>query len=438
MPALKLFVSHSSRLDDVEHKYTDRDRNWKLLKATCKAIKNKYGDKVDILVDHDGLIPGDQWNHKLNLWLAECHVAIILFSKRAIEKSDWVKKEAAILSWRAELDDKFKLIPVLLDGETKPEDLAKDFFGTLRVGDSQCVRNASTARQIVAGLERQLGKPENLPPPHSTPLDRLREGIAKLLSERTTQDSLLTALQAVGCAVPLQINYADWLARHYLDSSNEEPHACFSIFQQATDSLEPKPGKALVDSLFKAIRSLWVDPRAAACLPMALQHRKPIVLAGEYINSSDPELIEVRHFTLDRYRERAWVGSNLFFDTVTLTRFDSFEEAQRQVRETVLDPVQLKCAKPEWLDGWINEEKMKILIIATPEPNSLPDAGPRAVLAELARTYPRAVVILDLGFEHGPLPADVEEVPPQLEPGREQKALFKERTAFTFINRFGD
>ncbi len=132
MSALKLFISHSSRLDDVEAQSTPAlDRNWRLLDDTCKAIRKKYGDRVAVLVDKDGLIPGEDWNHQLNLWLAECRVAvIILFSKRAIEKSDWVGKEAAILSWQAEVlaDKDFTLIPVMLDGESTPEDLAKDFL----------------------------------------------------------------------------------------------------------------------------------------------------------------------------------------------------------------------------------------------------------------------------------------------------------------------
>lgn len=161
MPALKLFISHSSRLDDVEHKYTREDRNWCLLEDTCAAIWQKYGDRVEVLVDKDGLIPGEDWNHRLNLWLAECHVAIVLFSKRAVEKSDWVAKEAAILSWRAGLDKDFTLIPVMLDGESTPEDLAKDFLGVLRIDTNQCIRNAKTAGDILAGIVRKLGGPED-------------------------------------------------------------------------------------------------------------------------------------------------------------------------------------------------------------------------------------------------------------------------------------
>ena len=50
MTALKLFVSHSSRLDDVEHQYTHNDHNWELLDDTCHAIHDYYGDRVEVLV----------------------------------------------------------------------------------------------------------------------------------------------------------------------------------------------------------------------------------------------------------------------------------------------------------------------------------------------------------------------------------------------------
>jgi len=55
MPALKLFVSHSSRLDDIAHKYTRDDHNWRLLEDTCGAIRQKYGERVEVLVDKEGL-----------------------------------------------------------------------------------------------------------------------------------------------------------------------------------------------------------------------------------------------------------------------------------------------------------------------------------------------------------------------------------------------
>lgn len=82
----RLIVSHSSRLDDVPHRYTDDDANWCLLGEVCDRLKARYGDAIQILVDRDGLISGDDWNRELNLWLAECQEAILLVSKRALER----------------------------------------------------------------------------------------------------------------------------------------------------------------------------------------------------------------------------------------------------------------------------------------------------------------------------------------------------------------
>jgi hypothetical protein len=94
MAALKLFISHSSRLRPASADDAEAQANWQLLQDTCKALKAEYSDKIEILVDYEGLHPGDDWERRLNEWLAECHAAIILFSRRAIEESNWVRKEA--------------------------------------------------------------------------------------------------------------------------------------------------------------------------------------------------------------------------------------------------------------------------------------------------------------------------------------------------------
>jgi len=136
MTALKLFISHSSRLDESEHSDDpEKNINLELLLEVIKDIKQEYGECIDVLVDKDehGLLVGHDWEKRLNEWLGECHAAIILFSKRARENSNWVKKEATILSWRRELDKEFILIPVLLNNQTNPEDLENDLFGTLRI-----------------------------------------------------------------------------------------------------------------------------------------------------------------------------------------------------------------------------------------------------------------------------------------------------------------
>jgi hypothetical protein len=63
MAALKLFISHSSRLRPADAGDDQAQRNWQLLQATCKTLKDAYREKIEILVDHAGLHPGDDWEH---------------------------------------------------------------------------------------------------------------------------------------------------------------------------------------------------------------------------------------------------------------------------------------------------------------------------------------------------------------------------------------
>lgn len=152
MAKLKLFISHSSRLDDLDDDGRPSRRNWVLLEKTCEALRDYYGDRIEILVDQEGLMPSCDWEQYLNEWLAECHVAIILFSKRAAHLSNWVKKEATILGWRRQTDPNFKLIPVFIDHEVKPEDLENGYFGTLKILAAQCVKNAKCEQDMLSAL----------------------------------------------------------------------------------------------------------------------------------------------------------------------------------------------------------------------------------------------------------------------------------------------
>jgi hypothetical protein len=191
MAALKLFISHSSRLRPASADGAEAQANWQLLQDTCTGLKTEYGDKIEILVDYEGLHPGDDWERRLNEWLAECHAAIILFSRRAIEESNWVRKEAAILSWRAELDPGFPLFPVLLDQQSSAEDLENDFFGTLRINRTQCVTKVTTAAQILDGIKPKLGDhPAILRGTGTTPFQLLLETVESAITDQISLPNL--------------------------------------------------------------------------------------------------------------------------------------------------------------------------------------------------------------------------------------------------------
>lgn len=441
MSTLKLFVSHSSRLDDVEHRWTRDDRNWRLLEDTCKAIRQKYGDRVEVLVDKEGLVPGDKWNHQLNCWLAECHVAIILFSKRAIEKSDWVAKEAAILSWRAELDENFTLIPVLLEGESKPADLASDFLGALQIDTNQCIKDVKSAKDIVNGIAQKLGEPQDLAGEYpQTPLERLQGGIAKLLAAETTQDSLREALERVGCpmaagGIPDPGRYADLLARRLLTATPDHADACFHTFQVAIDPLSPRPALDYVRELFRQIRSLWVLPEAAAHLPLARQHKHLLVLAGRFITYAD-EYLETQAYTLERYIERGSPGTSLY-RLVTVAADCEVDDVRKEIRRRFLG-----AGLPPMIDGasqdqTINQDPKTIVLViaARSDAGGLPDPTLLRDLEQLETDYQKLVLIFALESTDTVLPNGLRAVRPPLDPHFEEQAFLAERAAKTFLNQ---
>lgn len=116
MVAWKLFVSHSSEKDD-RGELTPAARDFLL--QLCDGLGAREAG-FRVLVDHgeaqgraDRIPPGADWDRLLDEWMAECHAAVLLLDTRALA-SPWVRKEAAILTWRWAADPDFLVIPVLL------------------------------------------------------------------------------------------------------------------------------------------------------------------------------------------------------------------------------------------------------------------------------------------------------------------------------------
>lgn len=319
MPALKLFISHSSRLDDVAHRYTDQDANWRLLQEVCDGLKARFGKAIHILVDRDGLIPGDDWNRELNLWLAECHAAVILVSRRALDKSDWVAKEAAILGWRKALDPDFTLIPITIEGESCAADLAQGFFGSLDMGRIQAARAHAerSAAQIVAAIEQGFGRQETLTRGCGhTPLDLLRDAVAHMLASAQSPNILDAALDALDALNPLDeepphagLPHAKQcghrLARRLLRASVEDIGVCFATFRHLLCHAAPPIPVDSARWLLKLVRALWVNPGAAAALASPAVGRPALALCGDYVLAAGPDEGSTA-YTFERYLERAW------------------------------------------------------------------------------------------------------------------------------------
>ena len=441
---LKLFVSHSSRLDDVDDSGLSLEHNWRLLRETCEAIEEKYGEQVKVLVDYAGLTPGEDWNHRLNLWLAECEAAIILFSQRALKQSRWVEKEATILSWRAELDPDFTLIPVTLKGQTTAEDLSKDLHGVLKIDVQQCIRDAETASDIVDELVNRWGSPEDLAVKHpTTPVQRLQGVIADFLSQQVATAALRQSLLDIGRPAPAvgdavsRERFAGLLARAFFDSSDDDAKACSNRFQTAWDPLVPPLRLSDAQILYKLIRSFWIEPGAAGCLLFALNRRQPIAMNGALLNWVDQDL-ETEHFTIDRYIERAKPGWGLHSKPISIDGECTLGQVRTALQRYRYGGGPMPpTMTAERFDKSINSDPKTYVLVIHCGPDR---GGPPSLrffrddLSEITDVYSNLFVILDLGATPSlELPDEVKRVLPPVQPERENDAWDGERSVRNYL-----
>jgi hypothetical protein len=434
MAALKLFISHSSRLRPASADDAEAQANWQLLQDTCKGLNTEYGDKIEILVDYEGLHPGDDWERRLNEWLAECHAAIILFSRRAIEESNWVRKEAAILSWRAELEPEFRLFPVLLDQQATPADLEKDFLGTLRITRTQCVAQVSTAAQILGGIRQKMGDhPELLRGSVATPFERLLEAVESVIVEQVKLSSLERLWQTLfpGTTQPsTRAAYARALARHLLNDGQKS----LERFQAVLNDTLPHPSRERAEELLKFVRALWVGAGEAGQIPAARSHGKCLALNGQCLELSQPEL-GTRHFTLDRYLERAWPGANQI-RVIPISDVSSPDAIQAEIRKTYARG--LGHLTNEVIDRRVREDKWHVVIFvpSTAWAGEVPDARLVDGLQRLQQLYATPVFVFGVGERmRDDLPDGVKTVDPELCLQMESDQLLAELDARELLTR---
>lgn len=280
LPKPRIFISHSAHELEAET----------VLDALVACLKTKF----DVLVDRQRLIAGQEWRDELFHWMHRVHGAVILFSSSAL-KSDWVRTEASVLSWRRALDrgKSFTLIPVLLSPVT-PADLDAKEFSPMRLSSLQLVQsdNATTiCNKALAGLQSLL----NAPVP-DTPLEKLGRKVAYVLRNIEAAE-LLNAARAMGTDLTDwsdSSEYATLLAREMLERGL--PWAMRGI-RELDDFLEPDETRKLVE----LIAPVWVSMRAASTIPQ-IAAREDYPLRRLWVNGGD---IDEPGFTAKHFVRRA-------------------------------------------------------------------------------------------------------------------------------------
>jgi hypothetical protein len=135
----RIFISHSSKDDSYAGLVRD-------------AVAQGLSDGFDVLLDAERLDPGDRWRAKLHRWLGVCDGAVLLFGPAALE-SDWVRKEATILTWRREFEREIRIVPAIFGGVRK-QTLDDHGFAALQIEENQFARLSAAEEQSGTDGER--------------------------------------------------------------------------------------------------------------------------------------------------------------------------------------------------------------------------------------------------------------------------------------------
>ena len=326
----KIFISHSCKdleLKKSDRKNADKVTRWKRLNYACLARekivdglgKPKKGGGLGykVLLDKDRLEPGDDWRAKLHGWLGTCDGAVILLSEDSIQ-SDWLRKEATILTWRKSLRSELLLVPVFL-GDLRSNALTECGLGCLHLADEEAARLApdddlpgdswkvedltDRDRELHASClsQKVLDKFNNLSslnvPTHMEKWVRDVAGQLAQLADKK-QHFLDEARRA------LRIHDKDWnddeeyLQEHDLLGrtsmlANQLLTAPFDRVINAMNSLRQGMHREDFESLASRVACQWVDARAAQRLLPGTRPRKSkasdsrlLALNGNYVETA--------------------------------------------------------------------------------------------------------------------------------------------------------
>ena len=149
--AATVFISHSCK--DFERDppagLSEKDAELRALRLKfCRKLRNalaaalKKDKRFKVFLDVDGgLQAGDVWRSGLHDALRTCSAGIVLLTPESLE-SDWVRKEATILSWRAFMAEPMVVIPIVL-GVSRAQ-LKERGFGALELDAIQWLEVSGT------------------------------------------------------------------------------------------------------------------------------------------------------------------------------------------------------------------------------------------------------------------------------------------------------
>ncbi|MFF3559903.1 toll/interleukin-1 receptor domain-containing protein [Streptomyces sp. NPDC002574] len=131
-----MFISHSSTHDD--HAAQVRD-------LVAEGLRKRG---YEVLVDVSAILPGQKWRPRIYELLRDCHAAVVLVNRKALE-SRWVQREVDILLWRQASGNGFHILPALV-GDVAPGEISEERFGELN--EMQALGSVASAEQAAQSI----------------------------------------------------------------------------------------------------------------------------------------------------------------------------------------------------------------------------------------------------------------------------------------------
>jgi hypothetical protein len=283
--AAKVFISHSCK-DKEKKPPAGLTKEAAAARAkrleVCRKLREELHKKLtadkrfEVFLDvRGGLKAGDVWREGLHTALRTCSAGVVLLTPESLE-SQWVLKEATILSWRAFVKTPpVVLIVFVLD--VAPEDLDRRGFGALNLDAIQWIDVANPTQagikkavnQAVDVLRDRVDRPlSGAAPPPGRPevwIGEFAKGLSDIIGPARTS---LEIDYLRGMCDQLEIPPEDrdrfdqdpliHIASHVLVADNDQ---VLRFLDHAGD-----PDDAQRKTLREKLAGLWVDARPASRL----------------------------------------------------------------------------------------------------------------------------------------------------------------------------
>jgi TIR domain-containing protein len=262
---VRIFVSHSSK--DIA-----------LTRAVCQELAAsapagptyETAAAVDILADYARLPDGAPWPKQLHEWLAKSQAGLILLTPDALA-SDWVLKEATILTWRQSLEERFNVFVASDTAVVTADALKSHRYAPLSMPSIQWIDSLDAAT-IAARVRQAIG-----PAPPPTLFERMVGELSDLMSEAVKPNTMRTLAERLRVEAPAwdpqrsdREQYLEEIARRLLTESLGGFNGVNDVIAELVKTVQVEP---LIDIL-DFIAPYWVDAEVAGRL-RALRGRRP-------------------------------------------------------------------------------------------------------------------------------------------------------------------